>query len=126
LAVNLTRIAEKDRQTVLINLPNEIAQFLRSLVIPLLIFGGYCIFHRKFILGVIGIIGGGLAIVCCPQLKARHIRRLYASAAALEGSGLARVEVGSLTFLFWDGKFVEAAIDSGESEGAVENERLPV
>src|SRR5690348_14424999 len=125
LATKLMKAAEKERGTVAINVLNESAKFLRSLMVPLLILSAYFFFRHDLALGVIAIAGSGLAYYCYPRLKAQHIRRLYAAAAALDRGTdkLKSVRLEDVSLIFWDGALVGAGFRAAEVSGqdAVQN-----
>jgi hypothetical protein len=113
LAAKVTKAAEKERKTIFINLFNEGAKFLRSLIVPFFALAVYYFLNQQAILGLTLLGSSVLALKCYPWLKVKHVKRLYAS-AALVGEKIVKREGNEFELFFWDGKFIDAGITASQ------------
>lgn len=120
LASTLTAAAEKAREVPFVYLFNEGAKFLRSLIVPLGIFGILCLLSRQFVGGVLLLMSSVIALTLYPWVKVEHIRRLYRSAALnAKKKQFAYKDTNGVRLYFWDGKYITVGlINSSTVESA--------
>lgn len=111
LSLALVRTAEKDRSTLFIHVPNELAKYFRSLAIASLMFGVFALISRDVTFALLSFAAGLIFIFAYPWLKVYHTRKLYYAAAELATSptfrgALAVRELEGVRILFWKGRLV--------------------
>jgi hypothetical protein len=122
LSSSLVTAADKAKGRISIYLINEMAKFMRSLFLPLLLFGVYYYFWRKnaevaFLLVLSAII----AVFGYPWLKVWHVCRLYNLAACLAPM-FAPIDSNGLRFYLWDGKHVTTGVVAPPAKSCVKGE----
>jgi hypothetical protein len=120
-------IASEKYETFSIQVFNEVAKFLRSLVLPCVILGVIYFVRSNPVPGIIILVFGILMIPLYLLLKLRHIRNLYTVVVALRSESKYQdcELLPNIRLFFWDGVLTASARSSQSNNDDVQASVAP-